>query len=235
MIQLGAQISHYDEALFLWYENSELVGVMSTHVDDFFWSGDSKFEMKVIQNLKQKFKISQEESMTFKYLGLNLSQQNAEINISQNDYIESVESIKLSTNRKLEKDDSLTSTELRDLRALLGKLNWIARQTRPDLSFDICSVSVNIKKATVKDILYANKIVQKLHNDNINIIMSSIGDISKCKIVSFQDASFANLPDKGSQGGYIIFLQGENKKIIPITWQSRKVRRIVRSTIAAET
>ena len=173
LIQLGAQISHYDEALFLWYENSELVGVMSTHVDDFFWSGDSKFEMKVIQNLKQKFKISKEESLSFKYLGLDLSQQNAEINISQNDYIESVESIKLSINQKLEKDDSLTSTELRDLRALLGKLNWIARQTRPDLTFDICSVSVNIKKATVKDILYANKIVQKLHNDNINIIMRS--------------------------------------------------------------
>ena len=35
IVKLGAQISHCDEALFLWYENNMLIR-MSVQVNDFF-------------------------------------------------------------------------------------------------------------------------------------------------------------------------------------------------------
>ena len=35
VVKLGAQISHCDEALFLWYENNMLIR-MSVQVNDFF-------------------------------------------------------------------------------------------------------------------------------------------------------------------------------------------------------
>ena len=46
---------------------------------------------------------------------------------------------------------------------------------------------------------------------------------------------FGNLPDGGSQAGYIILLIDSEGNVAPISWQSHKIRRIVRSTIAAET
>ena len=48
----------------------------------------------------------------------------------------------------------------------------------------------------------------------------------------FSDAAFANLKNGGSQGAFIIFLY-ENK-YAPITWTSRKLKRVVKSTLSAE-
>ena len=55
------------------------------------------------------------------------------------------------------------------------------------------------------------------------------------QLITFSDASYANLPDGGSQGAHIIFLKGNNNMLAPIEWSSKKVRRICRSTISAET
>ena len=54
------------------------------------------------------------------------------------------------------------------------------------------------------------------------------------RLECFSDASLANLCDCGSQGGFIIFLAEENDTRYPIMWKSRKVRRVVSSTLAAE-
>jgi hypothetical protein len=51
----------------------------------------------------------------------------------------------------------------------------------------------------------------------------------------FRDSSLGNLPDGGTQGGHFIVLTGKNGRISPITWQSKRIRRVVRSTLAAET
>lgn len=54
-------------------------------------------------------------------------------------------------------------------------------------------------------------------------------------MVVFSDASFGNLQDGGTQGGHLIVLMGENGKFSPLSWQSKRVKRIVRSTLAGET
>ena len=51
----------------------------------------------------------------------------------------------------------------------------------------------------------------------------------------FSDASFGNLPDGGTQGGTFIALVGEEGRFSPLCWQSKKIRRVVRSTLAGET
>ena len=48
-------------------------------------------------------------------------------------------------------------------------------------------------------------------------------------------ASYANFKDGASQGGLIVFLKGKNGNIALICWSSRKIRRVCRSTLAAET
>ena len=49
----------------------------------------------------------------------------------------------------------------------------------------------------------------------------------------YSDASFNNLPNGASQEGHIVFLCDENNSA-PLSWTSNKIRRVVRSTLAAE-
>ena len=63
----------------------------------------------------------------------------------------------------------------------------------------------------------------------------NLDDIKKARISAFSDASYVNPEGGSSQGGYIIFLHGENNHVVPISWRSRKINRVVRSTLAAET
>ena len=68
-----------------------------------------------------------------------------------------------------------------------------------------------------------------------HIDIPDLGNLKHLKIVAYSDASFGNLTDRGSQGGYIIFLVGSNDKYMPIAWQSKRVGRVVKSTLAVET
>lgn len=52
----------------------------------------------------------------------------------------------------------------------------------------------------------------------------------------FCDASHANLPDGFSSAeGYIIFLTDNAGRCCPLAWGSKKIRRVVKSSLAAET
>merc|ERR1712080_27025 len=48
------------------------------------------------------------------------------------------------------------------------------------------------------------------------------------------DASLNNLPNGGSQGAYIILICDNNNNVSPIKWQSKRIKRVVKSTLAAE-
>ena len=51
----------------------------------------------------------------------------------------------------------------------------------------------------------------------------------------FTDASYANLPDGASSaGGYVILLCGKDNRTIVLSWSSNKLKRVVKSTTAAE-
>ena len=59
--------------------------------------------------------------------------------------------------------------------------------------------------------------------------------IASTALIYFSDGSFGSLKCGDSQDGIIVFIEGSNGKYMPLTWQSRKLRRVVKSTITAET
>ena len=69
---------------------------------------------------------------------------------------------------------------------------------------------------------------------NVLLTFFSLKSLDSIKLVCFADAGFGNLPVGGSQGGYLIFCLGKNKKYCLLAWQSRRIRRVVKSTLAAE-
>lgn len=200
-------------------------------MDNFLWGGSEKFKEMVIDKTKQTFEISKEDQGDLKYIGLDLHQSRNQITVSQKKYIESLEEIE--TNSKRKNEEELNCKEKRMLRGAVGQLNWIAFQTRPDMAFDACNAAVSLKNATIKDIKSINKSIRKAKAKESNIKFNNIGNLKQGEIICFTDASFRNLKGEGSQGGHIIFLKG-NENFSPITWQSKKIKRIVKSTLAAE-
>ena len=79
-----------------------------------------------------------------------------------------------------------------------------------------------------------NKNIVKAKKEKSRICIPNLGNLSELSIIAYSDASFANLEDGGSQGGYIIFVVGSNGNYFPLHWQSKRIRRIVKSTQAAE-
>ena len=50
----------------------------------------------------------------------------------------------------------------------------------------------------------------------------------------YTDAQFRNLNDGGSQGSYLIFLVDNDYNCNLLSWQSKRLKRIPRSSLAAE-
>ena len=67
-------------------------------------------------------------------------------------YINKLESIYVSRERMKKKEEYLCQKGVRQLRDIAGQLLWIASQTRPDISFSACDVSMSLKDATIQDI-----------------------------------------------------------------------------------
>ena len=70
------------------------------------------------------------------------------------------------------------------------------------------------KEAKVSDVLKASKAVRKLKCDDVSLKFPNLGDLKRCKIMSFNDASYCNLPEEGSQGGFIIFYATRMERLL---------------------
>ena len=98
---------------------------------------------------------------------------------------------------------------------------------------DVSILSLKLKDATINELQAINKSINKIKDNQYALRYQPI-DLS-FRIVLFTDAAFGNLSDGGSQGGHVIFLVDKHNKCNLISWQSKRIKRIVRSTLAAET
>ena len=207
------------------------------HVDDFMWGGSSNFEKNVIDRIRKKFKIGDQSNSAFKYIGLEVNQNNhKEIHLNQNKYSQSIRTIQVTSERALQKEELCNEKEKEEMRSVIGQLGWLSSNSRPDLSYDVLELSCKIKNLRVSDLLMTNKCVRKAQMYENSLKYPNMGDLTKCEIVVFSDASYANLPNgSSSAGGFLAFLVGENGRSAPIYWESKTMRRVVQSTLAAET
>nr|XP_039252849.1 uncharacterized protein LOC120330085 [Styela clava] len=199
------------------------------------WSGSQTFEKKIITKLRETFQVGNEETSCFKYVGLQINEHKDRVSLNQNEYISSLNPIHLSHQRKTDLDARLTHLESEALQSKISQLLWISTQSRPDISFDTCILATNFKSATVKDLLRVNKVISKLKSNSVDLNFCNLGSDKDLKLVCFVDASFGNLTDGGSQAASLIFLVGEHQRCNLISWQSKRIKRVVKSSLAAET
>ena len=61
----------------------------------------------------------------------------------------------------------------------------------------------------------ANKVIRRIKSEHVNPKFHNLGS-GQLSLLVYTNVSLGNLPDGGTQGGYIIFLANEKGKLIPI-------------------
>lgn len=233
LLSLGFQMSKLDPSLFFLKSDGELCGVLVTHIDDFLHCGNSIFQEKV-SHLCQRFLAGSQQEESFKYVGYQIKQTHESIMLSQDEYIANMKIPEITAERKLMKEEVASDSELSAFRAMIGSINWVVQSTRPDLAFELTELSTHFQSCTVNDIIQAQKLIMRIKSDMSKVCFPDLGPVQNWKLMNFSDASFGNLCEGVSSArGSITFITG-NDRCAPVSWKSGKIKRVVKSTIAAE-
>ena len=240
---LGFEASPFDPCLFTLRDphDQSTAGVIGLHVDDGICGGNSLFMSKLDQ-LEKKYPFGSKKIHQFTFTGIEMNQlPNYTIHMNQSKYVKAIHPIHIPKDRKDQRDALVTEDERQALRAIVGSLQYAAVNTRPDLSSRISMLQSSINRATVETLVLANQTLyeaKKHHDTTIQIQPIRVEDF---RFLAFSDASFASKGNNNSQTG--ILIMGTHKDIStntscpvnPLAWGSKKIQRVVTSTLAAET
>ena len=105
--------------------------------------------------------------------------------------------------------------------------------SRPDLAFEMIDLSTKLKQARVDDLIRAGKNITRMKSGISALKFPVLKAYDQWELVLYTDAAHANLEGTGSVAGHVVFLtDGINS--CPLNWNANKIKRIVRSTLAAE-
>ena len=135
------------------------------------------------------------------------------------------------------KNQALNEKELSMLRSNISALQWIARGTRPDISFEAIDLSTRIRSATSEDLHRSVRALKhlKVEENMCKYTVPDLGPSKEWKLHVSTDASWGNHADNtNSMSGHVILLIGDRGRCVPLAWESGEIQRVVNSTIAAE-
>ena len=180
--------------------------------------------------------MSSESDGLFKYIGLEIEQLENCIRISQVSYINDLCQMPMIGSADSCSQSPPNEDQKRCLKSLVGQLMWISNHSRPDVSYDVCDLSNSLTEATQRELHMSNKIIRRLKADDVKLQLQypELGNLEQSEIVCYTDASYRSLKNNGSQGGQLIFLKGRNGSYSTINWKSKKIKRTVKSSEAAE-
>ena len=197
--------------------------MISSHVDDFNIAGNDYFIESITEKIKNDLEISKIEDNEFHFTGIDIKKMNNCIQISMEDYRGDGKS-----------DKPLTREEMKILRKYVGKLNWLATNTRPDLSIYALNLAKKQKNATLKELRNINRILKKvLEKENV-VVFSRVANKEDICMMGISDASYNQ--EENSVAGEMILLGSKTLlKSSPLYWKSGIIRKICTSPKAAET
>ena len=73
LLSFGMLMCPLDQALFCWYPEGVLSGIICSHVDDICWAGVTSFQQAVIVKLQKEF-LGSYSTASFKYVGIYIDQ-----------------------------------------------------------------------------------------------------------------------------------------------------------------
>ena len=269
--EMGFQKSVLDPALFIHRKSDgNPDGLIVLHVDDLMVATDgSEAVENSVKLLCDRFPFGewglvekQPGGVTYcgKEIVVETKDEERVISMRQRGFVEGrLESVPITKERKEDPTAKATPEEVSDFRSVLGALQWLSTQSRPDISFMVNQLQKRVNMLEVKDLEVANQIVRIVKKNEVSIVFRNLGE--DVAIVSYHDAGLYNslgveieendddliqsfrekrllYSQKGSLVGIVRKSDLERTSEVPINvlqWKTRTNRRIVESSFAAET
>ena len=238
MKEAGLTQSQLDPCLFTLRIKGNLAGVCGIHVDDLLGGGTPAMD-SILNELRKKLPFGDYRTFTIRYTGIEVRQcpKTFEVEVGQEAYIDGLEEV-------MTKPLGSAGTPLKDkslLRTCAGQLAWVANATRPDCAFLSSYLQGVQDKGSVSHVQLYNKCLRELKTKKVCLKFPSTVPISDWRIFCIADAGWATRHNGDSQGGYLLLLaesailDRKPAKCWLIDWASKKLKRAVRSSVAAET
>ena len=169
---------------------------------DMLWATKSGYKDRV-QQLLDRYTIKTVESGTFRFCGREV------VSVRCKDTTEKIEPVRYDPKGR-KQTDLARDHEIAQLRSVVGSLAWVARQSRPELSYGVNKLQSVCGTATLDDLRFANKLLQeaKESSDDRLFFKSGLFTWNKMEMLTITDASFGNESNFCSQKGRMTFLTG---------------------------
>ncbi|CAE7911421.1 RE1, partial [Symbiodinium necroappetens] len=270
--ELGFSKCRTDPAMFvLRDEDSRLRGLMIVHVDDVMYCHDGgELGKRVEESLTKRFPFGtwlqvreQQGGVTYCGKEVKVMTKDSEtcVTLAQNAFIDGrLQPMRIESSRAKQLDARANQEELTDYRSIVGSLQWLAVQSRPDIAFECNQLQKRVSDLRVADLLRANRAVREVVRNRMEILFRPLGP--DAQLVTYHDAGLyssvgAEIDEKqcddilqstldkklvySQKGAVVGFVKrGELEQegrvhINVIDWRSATNRRIVESSFAAET
>ena len=221
----------------------QTIGLIGCHVDDFLIVGqesDSRWK-KLVEAFHASLTWSPWECAPMTHCGVALQTlPDGSWRLDQRDFCGEISQV-----REEGRHSDMTNQEMTQCRAVLGAIQWRVYQTGPQHAAKLGHLQSIISKGDRSTIAEVNKLVREVHAQrDVGLVIHQLcaERDEDLVLVGWSDAALANRPDLSSTGGYIIGFVHKNMvedgvrgPVNVMSWSSNKLRRVCRSSLAAET
>ena len=250
----GWERSQLDQALWFRWKTArsgkrELSGILVAHVDDLLLAGDDDSRAS-FDKVGSELGYGSVELGDFVWCGKRIRRaEDGTIRLSMVEYHRNLKEAPLPANRRRDPDAPLTDYERRQLRAVLGSLQWLVAQLRFDMAFTVSTLQS--AEPTVRTLVRANAAVRAFRQDcNFELTFRPI-DYRTAGLMVVTDASLGSVKLNGScegnpqekvysQACYFVILadhslmSGKPGQFNILDARSHRIPRVCRSSYSAE-
>ena len=160
----GYTQSRADPCLFFLHGESadgttKLEGIISLATDDMIHGGTARHD-QFMETLRSSYKMGKFQHDSGKFTGKDFKMlPDGSIMMSQENYAINIPAISLDPKRKKQRYSLCTVEEISRLRATVGALAWLAKESRPDLAGRTALLQQSFPHPRVLDLVEANQLV----------------------------------------------------------------------------
>ena len=178
-------------------EGRRLSGVIAVATDDLLHGGD-EHHMKCMEQIKDTYKLGKFQFGHGKFTGKYFRQkENFSIEVKQENYVkDKLINIQLTKQRKRQRYSMCDEKEISTLRASVGALAWLAKETRPDLAGRVALLQQAFPRPRVLDLLEANALTLEAKQTATSGIVLMPIPIERLRVGVATDASWGNSRDR---------------------------------------
>ena len=238
MEEEGFTVSKYDDCLFfLKGKTGRLHGIAGFHVDDGLLTGDRHFR-EAMDRVASRIQFGKRQETPFVFCGIRfVRHSDGTIELDQESAIDSLALIELAKGRS--DSDPLAAEEVTAMRGRLGSILYISGNTRPFEAYAVSHLAGFTSAACVGHLRQINTLIKHMQSTR-NFRLRYVPLHGPLIVYTFTDSNFKRERESGSQTGSLTFVGTPVSETGYIQWNllrysSRRTRRVVHSTLAAET